>query len=344
MSFSIHRNQLPKTWVYRAPAMGIGDLDELDEFFLDESPAELEGTGTMPNISATEMQRREDIKKHMGYATKMANEGVLDPEGARKTEAALEQALGTPGMTISQAWELAKTSGGFDLSGKTTINPITKRPWTEVPVIGGIIDAGTKLLTGQGGDGGAGLGGLLGPIGSIFGGGGSSGGILPGLPGPIGGLIQGVTQSLGLGSGKDPLSSILGAGLGGVLPFGTGMLPGAIGQAAQGIFGQSGIPPVNQMQGINRQSILDIAGMSEETGRKILEKATGITSGDLADIKKMLKDRALQIDATAEHRDIVAKDAFKDEVRNMMKIIMARLNLRPVAGTKGGVAFSLKRW
>ena len=169
-------------------------------------------------------------------------------------------------------------------------------------------------------------------INSITGGGkppqpGQQGGGGPG--GILGAITGGVGQALGLGGANNPLASLFGAGIGGVLP-GTGPLPGSLGQAAQGLFGQPGIPPAGQaLQQAAPVDYAQIAGHTEKAGRAIVRRILGGMNPPLNQIRQLLAQRRNQIQATAEHRQLnAAADAHREVTGYLGSLLDARANGR----------------
>ncbi len=143
------------------------------------------------------------------------------------------------------------------------------------------------------------------------GGGGLLGG--GGLGGILGSITGGIGQALGLGGANNPLGSLFGAGIGGVTP-GTGPLPGSLGQMAQGLFGQPGLPPTGQaLQQASPVDYSQIANHTEKAGRAIVRRVLGGINPPLNQIRGFLTDRRNQIQATAEHRQLnAATDAHRE--------------------------------
>lgn len=163
--------------------------------------------------------------------------------------------------------------------------------------------------------------------GGLLGGGG--GGLLGGLGGLLSGITGGVGQALGLGGANNPLGSLFGAGIGGVVP-GTGPLPGGLGQAAQGLFGQSGLPPMGQaLQQAAPIDYAQLAGHTEKAGRAIVRRILGGMNPPLNQIRQMLAQRRNQIQATAEHRQLnAASDAHREITGYLGGLLQAQANGR----------------
>jgi hypothetical protein len=216
-----------------------------------------------------------------------------------------------------------------------------------IPVIGGLVQGltgggGGGATQSSGGDKGGGLlGGLLpggggggGPLGMI------SGLLPPGLPMPpmppmppgmpmmggtggrgvplpsfVMGAGQGIDQALGTPAAS-PFGSMMGAGLGGLLG-GTGPLPDPFSRMTQHLYGSQGLPPVGAVD--PREALLGgdynrLASHIEKAGRAIVNRVAGITDPQLSEIRKWLRERSAQIQATGEHRTIMNNQDFKAAV------------------------------
>lgn len=244
------------------------------------------------------------------WDTKMA---AMQREGASPAQMAAVQAA------AGQARGGAGGGGGPDILG-AILNPV-----------GAIMHA----VTGGGAPGGGGAGGLLGglpivgPLLSGITGGGGLGGLLPGLG-------QGVTQAMGQAPASSPLGSLLGAGMGG-LPFGTGPLPDPLGLFAQRQFGTSALPPASV---VDSQSVLagpwrDLATHTERIGRAVVSRVMGITGPQLQEVRDWLRQRGAQLQATGEHRNILADADFKTAVIQHLLGISSYLGLPSPAGALG---------
>lgn len=242
-----------------------------------------------------------------------------------------------------------------------------------IPILGNVVAGVSNMAQGQGW-GGSGAPdnktgqGLSGVISGITGGGGASGGaggllsgILPaGIPMPpmppmptmggvggrgiplptfVQGTGQGIDQSLGMPAGS-PFGSMMGAGLGGLLG-GTGPLPDPFARIAQHLYGSGGLPPANM---VDPRDVLAggdynrLATHIEKAGRAIVKRVAGITDPQLAEIRKWLRERSAQIQATGEHRAIMSNVDFKAAVIEHLLAISRYLNIpngATVAGTCG---------
>jgi hypothetical protein len=235
-----------------------------------------------------------------------------------------------------------------------------------VPLLGNIVAGAQNLATGQawGGSGapdsttGQGVTGIISTLTGKNGGttGGSSGSpmdllkslplppmpplpMLPGigaLPVPpipaalIPALGQGIGQATGITPASTGIGSLLGAGFGG-LPFGTGPFPGALGAMMQGRFGQPGLPPAwaVEPQSVTGGDWRDAATHAERVGRAVVSRITGTTEPQLAEIRRWLRQRAAQIQATAEHRQVMSDADFKSSVIEQLLQVRRQLGLAP---------------
>ena len=64
----------------------------------------------------------------------------------------------------------------------------------------------------------------------------------------------------------------------------------------------------------------------EKTGRAVVDRTTAAVAPILSEIQSKLRQRATQVQATAEHRTIEAEAAFQREVRGKLNTILGRLN------------------
>lgn len=233
-----------------------------------------------------------------------------------------------------------------------------------VPVLGNIVQGAQNLSSGKewGAAGtpaqeAAKSAGPLGVVGNLLGGltgGGGAGGLLSSLPMPpmpalpmlpgmpaglpmppipaalIPALGQGIGQATGLGAASTGIGSLLGAGMGG-LPFGTGPLPGPLGNLMQGRFGSPNLPPAWAVEpaSVTRGDWRDAADHAEKVGRAVVSRVTGTTGPQLAEIRRWLRQRAAQIQATAEHRAVMSDADFKSTVIEQLLQLRRQLGLVP---------------
>lgn len=237
------------------------------------------------------------------------------------------------------------SAGGFDADETEDLASDAMGFFSNLPVVGGLV----KAVTGQGGttggtSSGGGITGLL------------SGGpaqllaslpmppmppmpMLPGvgaLPMPpipsalIPAMGQGIGQATGIAPAGTGIGALLGAGMGG-LPFGTGPFPGALGAMMQGRFGQPGLPPAWSVEpaSVTRGDWRDAADHAEKVGRAVVARVTGATEPQLSEIRRWLRQRAAQIQATAEHRQVMSDADFKSSVIEQLLQLRRQLGLVP---------------
>ena len=140
-------------------------------------------------------------------------------------------------------------------------------------------------------------------------------------------LGQGIRQATTGQPADSKAGALVGAGLGGT-DMGTGALPGALGEQAQDLLGQPGLPPVvaiapvrptgpmAQPMGYDGGLSTDpayqaLATHTERAGRAVVRRIIGATDPQLAEIRVALRRRAEQIRATSEHRAIMSHMAFQ---------------------------------
>jgi hypothetical protein len=135
------------------------------------------------------------------------------------------------------------------------------------------------------------------------------------LPSFVMGAGQGIDQALGTPA-VSPFGSMFGAGLGGLLG-GTGPLPDPFSRLTQHLYGSQGLPPVGAVD--PRDALMGgdynrLASHIEKAGRAIVNRVAGITDPQLSEIRKWLRERSAQIQATGEHRTIMNNQDFKAAV------------------------------
>ena len=153
-------------------------------------------------------------------------------------------------------------------------------------------------------------------------------------------LSQGIDQATKGAPAPTGLGAIIGAGLGGMpsmVQDGTGALPGNLGNAIAELYGTSALPPGGTvpvglaravpvigggMTGVDSEWA-GLAGHSERIGRAIVRRVLGVTEPQLAEIQQWIQHRNAQLQATAEHREIVNDELFK---RNMLRGMFAIAN------------------
>jgi hypothetical protein len=243
-------------------------------------------------------------------------------------------------------------AGGFEDGGDEQETEGMFDFLSSVPVLGNIVAGATNLGAGKawGGDGTAPAtgGGLLGAVT----GGGGPGGLLASLPLPpmpplmkegimglpmppippvlIPALAQGIGQATGLAPAQTGIGSLLGAGMGG-LPFGTGPFPGPLGDMMQRHFGGPSLPPAWSVEpsSVTRGDWRDAADHAEKVGRAVVARVTGTTGPQLTEIRRWLRQRAAQIQATAEHRAVLSDADFKSTVIEQLLQLRRQLGLVP---------------
>ena len=176
---------------------------------------------------------------------------------------------------------------------------------------------------------------------------------LSGIPiiGPLlGGLFGGgqpqqqqQPQQQPQGGGADPLAALaplLGA-IGQQAPGGLGPLGAALGIGGQGGIGQqvgssaAGAFLAQQLariadrpdpaaqaglQELGRRAAQEpITQNQERVSRELVQQVKDALGPELAQIRQMANERALQVQATAEHREIVARDEFRREVLERLR-------------------------
>jgi len=101
-----------------------------------------------------------------------------------------------------------------------------------------------------------------------------------------------------------------------------------LGQSA----GKGAAPDLTQKQSAaltglaNKQAAQPLLDHSEKVGRAEVNRVKSALVPQLDDIKRRLRERATQIAATAEHKNLVAKQAYRDQVRASLARIEARID------------------
>ncbi len=146
-------------------------------------------------------------------------------------------------------------------------------------------------------------------------------------------LGQGIGQATGIVPASTGIGALLGAGMGG-LPFGTGPFPGPLGDMMQRRFGQQALPPAWAVEpsSVTRGDWRDAADHAEKVGRAVVARVTGTTEPQLAEIRRWLRQRAAQIQATAEHRAVMSDSDFKSTVIEQLLQMRRQLGLAPSGG------------
>lgn len=148
-------------------------------------------------------------------------------------------------------------------------------------------------------------------------------------------ITGGVVQATGGGPAQTPLGSLLGLGLGGPA-FGSGGLPGNLGQTVARTFGTTGLPAAYARGVDGRLGMTDyaydptwqrFAAIGDYAGSTVARSLLGVTQPELSSIRAMLERQAAQTQATHEARVIASTRAFRREVigrlRDLARMVMA---------------------
>jgi len=167
-----------------------------------------------------------------------------------------------------------------------------------------------------GGAGGGAPGGLAGALPALLG---ALGGGAPGGLGPLGAALGGAGGAGGAGQ----LAALLPALLGGAGGAGGGA-GGALGTSTAGAFLAQQLQRMAEQRDpaaqaglaeLGRRATLDpIAQGQEQASRETVRAIRDTLGPELEAIRAAARERALQVQATAEHRDIVARDEFRRQI------------------------------
>lgn len=139
----------------------------------------------------------------------------------------------------------------------------------------------------------------------------------------VGGAIsQGIDQLVNGIPAPSALGSMFGTGFGTPV-YGTGPVGGALGAQFQAQYGRPMLPPgmvrtqtgqLAATQFANDPTWNAYADHSEKVGRAVVRRVLGVTEPALADVKKALAERQMQVQATAEHNILTNDVDFKKAV------------------------------
>jgi len=181
---------------------------------------------------------------------------------------------------------------------------------------------------------------ILDPTAWSWGGGGAQ---VPYTGGPAPDAIrQAVDQAV---SGVPALGSIpalIGAALN--VRNGTGPLPGALGAMTESIYGTPNLPSLAALRSglamatpvapeTAMEAYPQLAGSAERIGRAIVRRILGVTNPQLGALRDMVQARAVQVQATAEHRTIMGEEEFKQRVIDRLEAIARRTGANGVGGS-----------
>lgn len=155
------------------------------------------------------------------------------------------------------------------------------------------------------------------------------GGQNPGALGPLGAALQG-------GGGAGGLAPLLAAVTGG----GSGGLAGQVGASTAGSFLATQLAKAAErpdpqaqagLQELGRRAAQDpIINAQDRAARDTVQRVKEALGPELDGIRQLARERSLQVQATSEHRELIARDEFRREV-------LARLRALEAGQARAGV-------
>lgn len=154
------------------------------------------------------------------------------------------------------------------------------------------------------------------------------GGQNPGALGPLGAALQG-----GGGGGLAPLLAAVTGG-------GSGGLAGQVGASTAGSFLATQLAKAAErpdpqaqagLQELGRRAAQDpIINAQDRAARDTVQRVKEALGPELDGIRQLARERSLQVQATSEHRELIARDEFRREV-------LARLRALEAGQARAGV-------
>jgi hypothetical protein len=197
------------------------------------------------------------------------------------------------------------------------------------PLLGGLFGGGQPQ---QAGAAGAGAGGGADPLAALAPILGMIGQQHPGGLGPLGTALQGALGGGGAGGGAS-LAPLLAAITGGGAGGGSGGLAGQVGASTAGSFlatqlARAAERPDPQaqagLQELGRRAAQDpIINAQDRAGRETVQRVKEALGPELDGIRQLARERSLQVQATSEHRDLIARDEFRREVLTRLRALEA---------------------